>query len=448
MDVSAVASEKLNKNTNSNSAYSSSASDGSAYVTSNGASIQGFSYLYNNMEYENVVKEFVDLQNNLFITKFSPNNPYYKYIDNGGYSNALRMYRPEMANIVLGVNSSNYNDYYNAAEALGIGTVMSNCVGYANSRAKEVWNELVRQGYVTKVTDAGVSNYTYRINSTGATFEADPHRYQNNDTFPNANGGGLKAVWPYNKNGYNSSGSKLPDASKYTDLGWYWSDTETPRPGCLVTWRSDGKSGLSGLNGGTKGHVAFVESVHNIGQQDEYIVISQSGWVSPTLQYLAYRANLLTAKTDTDNKKKSWMSKKLATTQKIMKNGANNRKWVFDNNYEFVAFLYSPICDCCQTQQIVSCDVKDVSEKDKKSYDLYIQMLKGKTIIPKLNIGDKVKVKWFGNQKPDGTGKRLNIIGSTCTIKDIEKNKSYQYGLTQDGKSIIGYFKPEDLQSQ
>ena len=166
---------------------------------------------------------------NGFIKDVERNNKKYSFLSTSnlnqintsydGRSNAITCSSSKGQNIV----ASDYGAYISNAYSWPVGSVLPNCVGWANARTIELL-------YLTDTRNGTKPPACNAVNFI--------------DRWPSA-----------------------------------WSTGQTPKPGAVMCW--------SVKNGWAPGHVAVVEEIFNYGQSDEYVIYSQSSYSRDALSWLA-----------------------------------------------------------------------------------------------------------------------------------------------------------------
>ena len=168
------------------------------------------------------------------------------------------------------------------------------------------------------------------------------------------------------------------------------------------------------------GHVAVVEQVCNAGTDDEYVIISQS-----------------------------YYGGDIGHVTKVSKSSYyNGRPYSFAWGYTFDRFLISPVCQIASASELtIQINVYEPSVQDKNRYIELAKQFAGEqsTITSELSVNSKVLVTWFGNEKPNGTGKRVGNLDAEGVISSIDKSKEYPYGVKVGGK-VIGYYQRDALE--
>lgn len=280
-------------------------------------------------------------------------------------------------------SSAYYGGGYKISELDGPGWVLPNCMGYAFSRAREIWIQAINNGYL----------YNGRITCNG-----------NAEIVGEIGDAFLK----YSVN----TAAQAADA--WLEAPGFYKDS-SPVPGAIVCW------------GGGAGHVSFVEAVCNQGSDDEYAIISEShlnrsngakylinfntiykntGWAHPFDSSLYFKSFLVSPVSQ------------LATYG----NSSGAFGWHFEANFNFV----------------------EISEEDKEAYRRCIESMKGNKVIANLALYDKVEIQWFGKKEPDPKegSKNVALYGLEAIVTTIDLTKPYPYGLSLSGddKEIIGYY--------
>lgn len=155
-----------------------------------------------------------------------------------------------------------------------------------------------------------------------------------------------------------------------------------PKPGAIICWQK-GKT-LSGSDGA--GHVAVVEKVID----KNTIYTSESGY----------------------NNKAFWNSTRKNT----------NGNWGIGSAYKFRGFIYNPA-------------VKEEEEKKPEP----------KPVTKELKVGDKVRIKGYGNGSSYGDSNRAGGIGWTREILKIYKGRKYPYRVG-NSKGTTGFYKADALE--
>lgn len=186
--------------------------------------------------------------------------------------------------------------------------------------------------------------------------------------------------------------------------GYYKSNS--PVPGAIICWKKSGGDGYPG-------HVGFVEAVYNPGSPDEYCITSESGYSAGGVS-------------------------KLVWTGKRTRKGNYNY-----NSYPFVSFLCSPVCELASFggKTVTVDDVVHPSEEEEEALEEARAEFSGQTILADLKVNTKVEIQWFGNERPNNTGKRINKLGAIAKIIAKDQTQVCPYTLSFDGKTVLGYYK-------
>lgn len=351
-----------------------------------------FSFLYDS-SISNTIKDIKDESNNLYVTKISNyNNYYYKpsHTRSGaspasGYSSAMNMYYDNWE------RSWYSSQGYSNAGKFDDGTVLANCVGWANGRVIEVWNRALKSGYIKY--DSSKQSYVLK---NGAAIEGKVYDGQNTGSLgvgtrpPACNAVNFYKYWP-------------------TAVGW--SKGPEPKVGALIVW------GAHYSTEGNPGHVAFVEKVEDNGD----IIISESSAANSGIHWLVQTYTL----------RKS-----------------NNYQRYYD--HVLVGFCYSPVCQLASANDARTLvefgGIIDPSSEDIEAYEKALENLRGVKIQKEFKVNDIVKIVWLGCKDPNGNyaeiKNRVNnngLIGIIC--KKID-GATYPYAVKAlNSNKIVGYYK-------
>jgi len=369
-----------------------------------GFSGSAFNYLYNVMTYGNSIRMLAHPdtysvskkgdEQEFKVTNISPQNPF--YIKSGypvygnskekkGYSTACLIDRNDRKNIMWG-NRSNYSGQIGAKLDNVSYTVLPNCVGFANGRSFEVWNLALKSGYLKK------EGNKYVIPSRN-NLEVEPFM-----GVPACNAYSFAFNYLYN--------GKTPGYSKSKD----------PQPGDIACWKK--RSAWDGQ----PGHVAFVEAVYNKGTPDEYILTSESGYCASGVKVVVWISRLF------------------------------KRDGYSCNTGPLEAFLHSPINKLAAFGGDINSYSATITQdgtivptgSDVEAWKQWKEQF-GKVILKELKINDRVEIQWFGNSKPDGSGKRLNKMGVIAKVIGKDLTNKYSYALSLDDKTILGYYERSSI---
>ena len=252
--------------------------------------------------------------------------------------------------------------------------VLPNCVGYAISRVNEIWKLAIDNKLIEK------DNEIYKIN--GREIKGSIQIPNTGNTY-----GTTKIT--------NTDAKSMPD--KWPENIEGWGISETPIVGSLVVW-----------NSGKCGHIAFVESVLNLGTKDEAIIISESGYD----KYHMFDDSIINVK-------------------KINKGTKN-----YYNGGSCLGFLISPIC------QIPS-EISYISpfNTGKSCPNTVIQTIINLRGVndPSQNVeknpktDDVVKIKFLGYKDKNSNEKQINKVNSIGRIVSYDGSAKYPYGVSFDG---------------
>jgi len=371
------------------------------YTSSSQADNTGssFNFPYYNAPDKNVIKYINDSSKNIYVTKISNNNKFYRQ---GAYSKATTI---NVTNLIKKKGGNINSKDYDLSKQLTSGTTLPNCVGWAHGRVIEIWNAAIDQGYIKK--EGGQWVIPSRNNQVVLC-----GREPSKDTVPAGDAYTFYANWP---------GSD----------GWFkstqYQDDRRPLPGAIICWRN--KKDKNGLCG----HVAVVEAVYNYGQADEYIVVSQSGYSLTGAKNIVWLQTIKRSNT---------------------KNGA---PYGYGNDYKFAGFLFSPVCQLLpvgsyfqEAQSTYTLEDVELLKADEDSYKQINDALKttGKTILKDLVKGQKVKITWFGSNTPDETDSKINLLDAVGKIISVDKSAAYPYAVSiTDDNKISGYFSRDALKA-
>jgi hypothetical protein len=87
----------------------------------------------------------------------------------------------------------------------------------------------------------------------------------------------------------------------------------------------------------------------------------------------------------------------------------------------------------------------DMTPEEKGTVGELIGSLSGTTIYKDIELNSLVRIEWVGNERDDGSGKRVNYLWLTGEVLSIDLTKPYPYGVSVDEEKINGYYKREDL---
>lgn len=330
-----------------------------------------------------VSKKAANDEPQIYITRISGYNPYYIKTNatsldgKRGYSTAVRIDKVHREKMWGG---SGYSSLRGAKLDSVPGTILTNCVGYVNARSQEVWNLALKKGFLVWDGDK------YIIPS------------QNNREVP-----AFKGVPNCNAYSFNSK-------SIYNGNTPGYGKGKTPVPGAIACWRKRTDPN------GQPGHVGFVEAVYNVGQADEYIVTSESGYCKSGPQYVGW-------------------------TKKIYK-----KDDYACGTGPLANFLYSPVCYLASNGtglgggSVTVADPTHLTEEEEEALNKLLEQWTGKTVLKAIKPGSKVEIQWFGNTSPDGGGKRINRGGVIAMVLARNKEKLYPYVLTVNNV-VIGYYQ-------
>lgn len=367
--------------------------------TSNVNDTGTFSFLYPS-NLGGCIKDIKSDKYKIYVTKLSNLNNYYyrtgynynsEATPTSGASQAANCYTSNK-NFAAQVSASDRakygNEQYNWTR-LKDGTVLANCVGWANGRLWEIWGRALSTGYIKWDS----SQNSYVISDTGA-------KIKGSFNYP---------YWP----------------SAYTAYQWWdfwpggtvesgWYKSSTPQVGAVVCW-GDGENGDQ-----RPGHVAIVEKILNAGQKDESLVISHSAYTPNGTMYLV-------------------------KIDEIYK----STNYKFYDCCKLRGFLISPVCQLASTNArkiIGESIVQEASEVDHAQIQLRTELLSGRTLPVDLPRNAQVKVTRIGYKKPSGgtiISDRINNIGLTGIIWTKDLSNPYPYGICKDddpNHEIQGYY--------
>jgi len=372
------------------------------------ASLNGtFSFLYDS-SIKNPILDIKDKNKNLYVTRLSNYNNYYFTL---GYNMNI------LAKPVVGFATAANRYYANIAKGhwyessrdncrkLNDGTVIANCVGWAQGRVLEVWNRALEIGYITYNSSDG----KYYIKDKPITGYVRDKYHLTGPLPPPYNAVQFYDYWPTNE-------------------GWSKSDENNvtaavPKVGALICWGADYSKH------GHPGHIAFVEAVYNVGKDDEEIVISESSAATSGTQWLV----------------------KLTTLKRGGKNNQNPYKVYSD--HKFRRFLYSPVCQLSSANSLndldegtINASKRELTPDEQAGLAAARFNLLGYSVAKDLPIGGKVRVVGLGYKQPEGSDRladRINNLGVGGIISIKENSKyTYRYGVAtkDDPKTIIGYY--------
>ena len=365
-----------------------------------------FSFLYD----KNITEVIKDIKDgDLLVTRLSNlNNFYYRVGYNynskanmpSGISTAVNC-KDSNKNMAARLSSSQRAAYGNAQydyTKMNNGTVLANCVGWANGRLLEIWHRAVQIGYIKKLSSG---NYAFASNNKEIVGKFDKSA----------------GYWPLPWSAY-QWWDYWPGGTAET--GWYKS--QIPQVGAVVCW-GNGRNGDQ-----SPGHVAIVEEIHNPGEPNEELVISHSAYTPNGVMWLV----------------------KLSTIKK-----STNYTWYTECTLR--GFLISPVCQLASTNasgmiKVTTNGDRPVSEGDKDMYKILNEQIQGKHIEKDLPIGANVRIVDFGYKSPDGGTiifDRVNNMGVNGVIKTKDSSKNFPYGVwinQNDTDSFRGYYRWDGIE--
>lgn len=213
-----------------------------------------------------------------------------------------------------------------------------------------------------------------------------------------------------NCNAYSFSFKSLYRDGTPTSTGYYIS--EGPVPGAILCWRGN-------TTDGQPGHVGFVEAVFKPGTPEEYCVTSESGYSGGGVQYLVWT-------------------------------GRRYRSQGFKyGSYPKAGFLCSPICELAAYGTaggtVTIGDIKEPTYEENEALEDARDEFSGQNILADVPVGSKVEIQWFGNEKADNTGKRINKMGCVAVVLTKDLTKACPFGLSFDNKKVFGYYQREAI---
>lgn len=359
-----------------------------------------FSFLYDNSIKEPIL-DIKDTKNDISVTKLSNyNNYYYRTGTNysavavpvSGISTAVDRYVRNQNNS----GSSWYDNAHMAIRKLKPGTVLANCVGWANGRLLEIWNRAIQMKVIYE------KNGTFYLSQNNTPIKGKVTRYN----VPNCNASQFYDYWP-------------------TEEGW--SKSSTPQVGSLIVWSTNGGYGSDGRQ---PGHIAVVEKILNAGEPNEKIIISESSAGKDGTKWIV----------------------RLSSNTSYTLSKSNN--WYWFQGHTFRGFLHSPVCQLANTNaanQLFGLIDEVISESPSpevmEAYEEAIERLKGIPVEQTYKVGDKVKITWLGYKTPQGGTKprdRVNNIGVIASINSVNKNNPYPYEVKLNN-NFLGYYKWDDI---
>ena len=282
------------------------------------------------------------------------------------------------------------------------GLTVPNCVGYAHGRVKEIW-ALAKQAGFIKLKDGKyvIPNQNNREIKGIVNTEAS----WTNPIIPCCNAVQFYDNWP-NTEGY--SKIKAGKVGTVDDMNC------KPQVGAIMCW-GEGVSGNA-----NPGHVAVVEAVYNYGLENEFVVVSESYYGGSGGHVRSISRNSI----------------------------YNGVPYSFQRGYTFRGFLVSPICQLSAENEInIELVENHVTIEDKEKYQEITQAILGdhSKITDALNVNDKVVISWFGNEKADGSGKRVGHLDAIGTVAAIDRGKDYPFKVNI-GDKLAGYYTRDALE--
>lgn len=314
--------------------------------------------------------------------------------------------------IAGGITNSNiwydhakYYTRYNARywyDLLPWNMILPNCVGGARGR----FQELI------------VDDQKYLHSQRNSAPNSDPENWINRGPFAN------HEISTTPKDGYKQAGTNLylweDKDGYYGPVGglWGWGSASggaPPLPGAHVTWENK----VYDLS-----HVEFIEAVYNAGQEDCYIVTTSSSYADYS---------------DTG----------VLCMHKIGKHDFSHDLYVpYHNRWYKTKFFYTPLCTYSNIDGLAFKQITLSYEAPPESQTEAYEEIKNIIATQELKVGEKVQIEQFGNEKADGTGKKINRLLSIGYIKSIgAAGLPYKFEVVdkQTNGKLIGYYSREGL---
>ena len=278
------------------------------------------------------------------------------------------------------------------------GLTVPNCVGYAHGRIKEIWALALKAGFIKKV---GGKYVIPSQNNREIEGYVNTERNWSSPVIPCCDAVKFWDNWPTDPGYSKISADDVKNGA-------------IPQVGAIMCW-GEGSSGLV-----RPGHVAVVEQVCNPGLENEYVITSEAYYGSSS-----------------------------GHINVVYKNKTfNGKPYSFQWGYTFRGFLISPVCRLSAANEInVELIKNPISPGDIAAYQAVTQSILGENtkITSQLNVNDKIIISWFGNEKADGTGKRVGNLDAIGTVVNIDRSKDYPYQINV-GDKLAGYYTRNALE--
>ena len=302
-------------------------------------------------------------------------------------------------------DSSNYSKYKNGiARYIPYYMILPNCVGGARGRVKEL----------------GISK-----------------------TFPSRNPPGMWSYFPdakktetdgYVKIAENFYLKGTKDSEGHIILADFAgkgkaADGFFPLPGAAITWWNNSDH--------SKGHIEFIEGVYNFGTDDEYIITTSSSYADYS-----------------DNGILNLVKRKKISNNNFSGRNTNNL-YGFSRTHGNTTFLYTSLCNFNNLLESISGEGGELFKTITVNYAAPTeeQLAKYEKIKNEigsfdleLKAGQQVEIRWLGNLKKDGTGKRINKVLGRGKIKKIhDSGLPYPYEVVDNKNKLIAFYDRRSL---